>query len=65
MYNNVYLHICVSVCIYIYMFSFVPLGFYFAFPKTERFQSYHQYLCENRFYVNIGCGVIIGCDRCF
>ena len=28
-------------------------------------QPYHQRLREYRFYVNIGRGVKIGCDRCF
>ena len=35
-------------------------------PYHQRtFQPYHQRLREYRFYVNIGSGVNIGCDRCF
>ena len=35
-------------------------------PYNQRtFQPYHQRLREYRFYVNIGRGVNIGCDRCF
>ena len=35
-------------------------------PYHQRtFQPYHQRLRQYRFYVNIGSGVNIGCDRCF
>ena len=35
-------------------------------PYNQRtFQPYHQRLREYRFYVNMGRGVNIGCDRCF
>ena len=46
---------------------------YFLFLSGEEFKwdsklflySYHQRLREYRFYVNIGRGVNIGCERCF
>ena len=33
--------------------------------ESTIFQPYHQRLREYRFYVNIGRGVNVGCDRCF
>ena len=46
-------------------FHVIFFSFYYVLSLAGLVQPYHQRLREYRFYVNIGRGVNIGCDRCF